>query len=914
MKKSFCLLLITAFSAVVLAQTPQRMSYQAVIRNSTNQLVTSHSVGIRISILQDSPEGASVYSETHTTTTNANGLATIEIGGGTPVSGNFDAINWSTGIYYIKTETDPDGGTSYSITGTSQLLSVPYALYSKQAKTADYNDLTNKPILFNGAFSSLTGKPTTLAGYGIMDGMSTAHVANGITSSLITNWNTAFSWGNHSLAGYAVYPSQTGNNGKYLKTNGTTASWSKLAVQGETGLPDEVLFEVKNKDGQTIFAVYDEGVRIFVNDQAKGAKGGFAVGGFGLAKQESQKYLYVDGDSIRAYVDTTSSKAAKGGFAVGGFGLSKGYTPKFLSMTPKNYFIGEGSGSKNTTVRFNSFVGFQSGLNNSTGRYNAFFGYQGGYNNTSGNSNLFLGYQSGFSNTTGSYNSFVGYKAGYANTTGALNTFIGSYSGTNNSSGYNNTFIGFYSGYLNTGGYENNFIGYRAGYSNSGGHNNIFMGTDAGYSNSSGNFNTFLGFQSGKSNTTASNNIFIGNQSGLKNLTGSSNVFLGNQAGENNESSVDNVFIGYLTSQNHTTGNNNIFIGSHAGGVGTSGDNNVFLGFWAGKGNVSGGGNIFLGYRSGEVNTTGYSNVFISTIAGYKNTTGYMNVLIGDQAGINNTTGYQNVIIGREAGLSNSTGHGNIMIGYQAGNAETGSDRLHIGQGSLIYGEIDNDMVRINGDFEVNNSSTFKVYKSTGRVGIGTAPTYKLDVAGDRIRLVNGTEWIAMRTDGGTGYLDLSFGAGSLVIQGSTTNENVIINPSMNKVGIRTWTPQYELDVNGSIRAIGSVYYGGSTTSANGTAYTKPDYVFGNEYSVMKINEVEDYLHLENHLPWVTSAEKEKRENGDATDMTRMAFETLETVENLQMQIIELNKKVTELSELIKTQETEIKVLKQIHE
>ncbi|MZP54981.1 MAG: hypothetical protein GT600_06000, partial [Bacteroidales bacterium] len=246
--------------------------------------------------------------------------------------------------------------------------------------------------------------------------------------------------------------------------------------------------------------------------------------------------------------------------------------------------------------------------------------------------------------------------------------------------------------------------------------------------------------------------------------------------------------------------------------------------------------------------------------------------------------------------------------------AETGSDRLHIGQGSLIYGEIDNDMVRINGDFEVNNSSTFKVYKSTGRVGIGTAPTYKLDVAGDRIRLVNGTEWIAMRTDGGTGYLDLSFGAGSLVIQGSTTNENVIINPSMNKVGIRTWTPQYELDVNGSIRAIGSVYYGGSTTSANGTAYTKPDYVFGNEYSVMKINEVEDYLHLENHLPWVTSAEKEKRENGDATDMTRMAFETLETVENLQMQIIELNKKVTELSELIKTQETEIKVLKQIHE
>ena len=110
---------------------PQNMSYQAVIRNASSALVVSHSVGMKISILQGSSSGSAVYAETQTPTTNANGLATIEIGGGTVVTGTFAGIDWSTGTYYIKTETDPAGGADYTITGTSQLLSVPYALYAK---------------------------------------------------------------------------------------------------------------------------------------------------------------------------------------------------------------------------------------------------------------------------------------------------------------------------------------------------------------------------------------------------------------------------------------------------------------------------------------------------------------------------------------------------------------------------------------------------------------------------------------------------------------------------------------------------------------------------------------------------------------------------------------------------------------
>lgn len=115
------------------AQAPSKMSFQAVIRNSSNQLVVNQSVGMRISVLQGSSNGTAVYVETQTPTTNTNGLVSFEIGSGTAISGNLDAINWSNGPYFLKTETDPTGGTSYTITANNEMLSVPYALYAESS-------------------------------------------------------------------------------------------------------------------------------------------------------------------------------------------------------------------------------------------------------------------------------------------------------------------------------------------------------------------------------------------------------------------------------------------------------------------------------------------------------------------------------------------------------------------------------------------------------------------------------------------------------------------------------------------------------------------------------------------------------------------------------------------------------------
>jgi hypothetical protein len=135
MRKVSLILLCCLLTAVLSAQAPQKMSYQAVIRQNNNTLVVNATVGMRISILQGTINGSAVYAETHTPLSNANGLVSLEIGGGTIISGSFAAIDWANGPYFIKMETDPAGGTNYTISGTTQLLSVPYALYAETSGT-----------------------------------------------------------------------------------------------------------------------------------------------------------------------------------------------------------------------------------------------------------------------------------------------------------------------------------------------------------------------------------------------------------------------------------------------------------------------------------------------------------------------------------------------------------------------------------------------------------------------------------------------------------------------------------------------------------------------------------------------------------------------------------------------------------
>lgn len=144
--------------SVVNSKSPDKISYQAVVRNEANQLVVSQPVGVRLSILKGSVNGMLVYSERQQPVTNPNGLFSLVIGDDTAqlIMGSLTEIEWSEGPYFILSEIDPSGGFNYSLSGTSQLLSVPYALYASEAESLTGELEETDPKFENSPASMIT--------------------------------------------------------------------------------------------------------------------------------------------------------------------------------------------------------------------------------------------------------------------------------------------------------------------------------------------------------------------------------------------------------------------------------------------------------------------------------------------------------------------------------------------------------------------------------------------------------------------------------------------------------------------------------------------------------------------------------------------------------------------------------------
>jgi len=555
------------------------------------------------------------------------------------------------------------------------------------------------------------------------------------TSLLVfdTNLNSFYFWNgtawtnltSGSASGIWAYnsPNVYLNNATDKLGVGTSTPKGKMEVKSDVSLGiDDPIFQVVNNNGDTVFAVFQSGVRVNVEDgvgKATGSKGGFAVGGFSPSKGlVTNEFLRVTPDSVRIYIEDDPAKAtgSKGGFAVGGFSPSKTTVANYMDMTPQNYFIGHEAGIYNGTGISNLFLGFNAGKANSGGNNNIYMGHYSGLSAVDCSHNVFLGSEAGkFTNNTygsgayGSYNVLVGRSAGYTNTNGYSNAFLGDQAGYFNTSGYYNTFLGAESGLSNTTGTENIYIGYRSGPNANAivtppsghgtGGNNICLGNNSGVSISSGYNNVYLGLNTGFSNTIGNTNLFMGNYAGYDNTTGSNNIFMGNSAGSNNTTGSFNTYIGEQTGLNCTLGERNIYIGYHAGyssaesngwdnicmgnSAGfsmTSGYNNHFIGLESGYSNTSGQDNVFIGKRTGYSNLSGGANVFLGTISGYNNTTGQINVFIGNETGRNNTTGGSNVFIGYQSGYSNDNGGWNSFYGTYSGYSNvSGEYNLYMG-------------------------------------------------------------------------------------------------------------------------------------------------------------------------------------------------------------------------------------------
>ncbi|TXB58619.1 hypothetical protein [Phaeodactylibacter luteus] len=200
MRQYLLLWALFALTLPLFGQSPQKFKFQAVARDISGQPYASVDLGVRISLVRDAVSGQIDYAERHVVTTSPLGVFDLEIGGGQSISGAFTDASWANHPYYLKIDIDPDGGTNYVNLGTSQLLSVPYAIYAGEAGNAGDGDPTDELqtliydpdlqtlTLTNGNTVNLIFSASTAHRYSSISGSTTAHIAaNGPGIGIIEN-------------------------------------------------------------------------------------------------------------------------------------------------------------------------------------------------------------------------------------------------------------------------------------------------------------------------------------------------------------------------------------------------------------------------------------------------------------------------------------------------------------------------------------------------------------------------------------------------------------------------------------------------------------------------------------------------------------------------------------------------------
>jgi len=505
------------------------MTYQSVVRDASGNLLTNTAVGIQISILQGTPSGTNVFTETYNPNpqTNINGLVTVSIGDGTPIGALFSSIDWANGPYFLQVGIDPTGGTNYTITGISQLLSVPYALYAEtsgeslgasEGWSLSGNASTNSTTDFIGTTDNQALKfRVENEPFGELD-ISTGSVFFGERAGVSNIGDHNIGIGTAVLIDNTIGVNNIGMGSQALRSN--TISNDNIGMGNQA-----------------------------LDANARGSDNIGMGNGALMTNTNGNNNIGLGNGALSS--NTTSSN----NIGIGYLALSSN------TVGYNNIGIGNETLTANTSGWSNIGLGGQALSSNTIGAYNIGIGDQALSSNTIGTNNIGMGDLTLRDNISGDNNIGMGDAVLFANTTGDDNIGIGKEVLLSNSTGSENIGLGNLT-------LRENTIGL----------NNIALGSQALTANTTGNFNIGMGDRAITANTTGANNTGMGFQVLRDNTTGNDNIGLGRLALRNNVTGNDNIGLGIFALTSITTGSNNIGIGVNAEVGNLNGSNQIRMG------------------------------------------------------------------------------------------------------------------------------------------------------------------------------------------------------------------------------------------------------------------------------------------------------------------------------------------------
>lgn len=750
MKKStfFIVFIPVLMCLSTLAQSPQKIDYQAIVRNAQGLIMNDRAVIFRFTIHSLSPDGNIIYQEIHETSTNQFGLVTLAIGAGTPLTGSFAGINWLSGGKYIQVEIKFDAGDAYSDMGTSQLISVPYAFYSDKAgglstendhDTSSTNELQTLSIISNRLTISKGNTVILPVDSNDFD----KDPVNEIQVITISH-DTIFLSRN---GGRVKLPSSpitgSGQNG-YITFWASPSSlsgdnklfWDNSNKRLGLGLtnPAKQLditqsFQLPNTSDANTGIIFKNGISFLHNYGTDNVFIGKCAGNFTLSAAASNSNVGVGGFALRQLTIGYSN------IALGMYSL---YACK---SGAGNIAIGHAALYCDTSGSSNNAIGHYSMEKNTSGMYNIAMGLQSLRYNMTGTANVSIGVSALLNNSSGIYNIACGYSALSSNRNGGYNIGIGTYALNKNKTGNNNIAIGYYADVKDSVNMYTNItvIGFQTVADAS---NQVRLGNNS--------VTTF--YCKGVVNAVADTlpNVYVSpngqikrSTSVIRNITGSgsanqvsfwtsanalssdsklywnnSRKFLGvgitnparqldlGQSMQLPNTSNDSTGIIFRNGKRtmHNYGTSNLFVGVNAGnfslnvsssknntGIGDSslillstGSNNTATGQSALMKNLSGSNNVASGYKALFNNSIGSYNTVIGSNASFNNSNGVSNTAIGNLSLFYNAKGCYNTAIGEKA-LYNDYGFYNTAVGYRAlYNNVNGSYNTALGYGADV--------------------------------------------------------------------------------------------------------------------------------------------------------------------------------------------------------------------------------------